>query len=64
MRRPGSLLTLQTALGFTLTIFTVQAVPLAAAALGWPLVLALLAIGPALGILAMLPLRRRAVATD
>jgi len=60
----GSLLTLQTALGFTLTIFTVQAVPLAAAALGWPLVLALLAIGPALGILAMLPLRRRAVATD
>ena len=60
----GSLLTLQTALGFTLTIFTVQAMPIAAAAVGWPLVLALLAVGPALGILAMLPLRRRKVAVD
>ena len=33
----GSLLTFQTALGFALTIVTVQATPLAAAALGWPL---------------------------
>ena len=31
----GSLLALQTALGFTLTFFTVQAVPLVADALGW-----------------------------
>lgn len=54
----GSLLTLQTALGFTLTILTVQATPVAALAFGWPAVLAALALGPALGIVAMLPLRR------
>lgn len=54
----GSLLTLQTALGFALTIFTVQITPTAAAAFGWPAVIAVLAIGPAVGIVAMLPLRR------
>jgi MFS family permease len=52
----GSLLTLQTALGFTLTIATVQATPILAAAIGWPAVLAILAIGPVLGIVAMAPL--------
>jgi MFS family permease len=52
----GSLLTFQTALGFALTIVTVQIVPVAAAAVGWPLVLASLAVGPALGIVAMLRL--------
>jgi hypothetical protein len=51
--RAGSLLTLQTALGFTLTFFTVQAVPFAAASFGWPWTLAIMAIGPALGIEAM-----------
>lgn len=56
----GSLLTLQTALGFTLTIITVQATPVAALAFGWPVVLAALALGPALGIVAMRPLRRKA----
>jgi MFS family permease len=56
----GSLLTFQTALGFTLTIATVQLTPVAAAAFGWPIVLAALAIGPAIGIVAMLPLTRRA----
>jgi MFS family permease len=55
----GSLLTLQTALGFTLTIATVQVVPMAADAFGWQAVLAALALGPAFGIVAMLPLRRR-----
>jgi MFS family permease len=55
----GSLLTFQTALGFTLTIATVQLTPIAAAAFGWPAVLAALAIGPAAGIVAMLPLRSR-----
>ena len=54
----GSLMTLQTALGFTLTIATVQATPIVAAAIGWPGVLAALAVGPALGIVAMAPLRR------
>lgn len=53
----GSLLTLQTALGFALTIATVQATPVIAGAIGWPLVLAGLAIGPALGIVAMARLR-------
>ncbi len=53
----GSLMTFQTALGFALTILTVQATPVVAAALGWPAVLAVLAIGPALGIVAMLRLR-------
>ncbi|MEO0363341.1 MAG: MFS transporter, partial [Pseudomonadota bacterium] len=52
----GSLMTLQTALGFTLTIFTVQAAPLAAAALGWPATLALMALGPAFGVAALRPL--------
>jgi MFS family permease len=51
--RAGSLLTFQTALGFTLTFFTVQAVPALAAALGWPATLALMAVGPAAGAEAM-----------
>ena len=46
-------MTLQTALGFLLTFFTVQAVPAAAAWLGWPATLALMALGPAAGIEAM-----------
>ena len=56
----GSLMTLQTALGFTLTIATVQATPIAAAYLGWPTVIVLMALGPLVGIMAMLPLRRAA----
>ncbi|MDD9908879.1 MAG: MFS transporter [Ahrensia sp.] len=53
----GSLMTFQTALGFTLTFFTVQVTPLAAQALSWPAVFYILAIGPALGIVAMMRLR-------
>lgn len=53
----GSLMTFQTALGFALTFATVQATPVIAARIGWPLVLAGLAIGPAFGIVAMLRLR-------
>lgn len=51
--RAGSLMSLQTALGFTLTFFTVQAVPVAAHAWGWPLTLALMSLGPVLGVEAM-----------
>lgn len=51
--RAGSLMTLQTALGFLLTFFTVQAVPSVAAVLGWPATLALMALGPAAGVEAM-----------
>ncbi len=46
----GSLMAMQTALGFALTIVTVQATPMLAAALGWPLTLAIMALGPAFGI--------------
>ena len=53
----GSLMTFQTALGFTLTFATVQLTPVAVGAFGWPIVLAALAIGPAFGIVAMLRLR-------
>ena len=53
----GSLMTFQTALGFALTFLTVQITPVAAEAFGWPIVLAAMAIGPALGIIAMLRLR-------
>ena len=51
-------MSLQTALGFSLTIVTVQVTPIAAAHFGWPMVLAAMALGPAFGIVAMLPLRR------
>jgi len=53
----GSLLTFQTALGFALTIVTVQFTPLVAATLGWPVLLAGLALGPVCGIVAMSRLR-------
>src|SRR5688572_28136629 len=49
----GSLMTLQTALGFALTAVTVQVTPLLASMFGWPAVLAGLALGPAAGIAAM-----------
>jgi len=54
----GSLMTLQTALGFALTIATVQATPYLAETFGWPIVLSALALGPAFGIAAMWGLRR------
>jgi MFS family permease len=53
----GSLLTLQTALGFALTIGTVQVAPFVAVIFGWPVLLAVLALGPAFGIVAMMRLR-------
>ncbi len=59
----GSLMTMQTALGFALTIFTVQATPIAAGWLGWPGALALMAIGPALGIAALRPVLGRCAAS-
>ena len=55
----GSLMTFQTALGFLLTFLTVQSAPVIAAATGWQPVLAILAIGPALGIASMWTLRER-----
>ncbi len=54
----GSLMTLQTALGFALTFVTVQVTPYLADIVGWPPVLAGLALGPLAGIAAMARLRR------
>ena len=56
--RAGSLLTIQTALGFLLTAITVQAMPWVAGLTGWPWALAAMALGPAVGIKAMLLLMR------
>jgi hypothetical protein len=47
----------QTALGFSLTIVTVQVTPAVAAAIGWPALLAIMALGPFAGIAAMMRLR-------
>ena len=49
----GTALTLQTALGFLLTSFSIAAVPHLRDAGGWPLAFGTLAAGPALGIIAM-----------
>ncbi len=56
--RAGSLMTLQTALGFGLTIATVQATPWLAAQWGWPTLMVLMALGPAYGLWAMARLKR------
>ncbi|HWG56254.1 MAG TPA: MFS transporter [Gaiellaceae bacterium] len=58
----GTALTLQLAVGFTLTVATIWIVPYAVDAVGWRWAFALLAFGPALGIAAMLRLRRPAAA--
>lgn len=51
--RAGSLITIQTALGFLLAAVTVQAAPALAVLWGWPTVLLLLAAGPTIGVWAM-----------
>ena len=54
----GTALTLQTSLGFLLTLFTIRLIPPLQAWLGWRFAFAFLAIGPAVGLWAMLTLRR------
>lgn len=54
----GSALTLQTSLGFLLTLFSIRIIPPAVDLVGWRFAFMVLAIGPALGIWAMLALRR------
>jgi MFS family permease len=56
--RTGTALTLQTSLGFLLTLITIRLVPTLERLLTWRWAFALLAIGPAAGIWAMLRLRR------
>jgi len=53
----GTALTLQLAIGFTLSVATVWLVPVLRESHGWPLAFAALAPGPALGILAMIRLK-------
>jgi MFS family permease len=55
----GTALTLQTSLGFLLTCATIYLLPKVAAAIGWRWSMSVLMIGPALGVWAMLTLRRR-----
>lgn len=54
----GTALTLQTSLGFLLTMFTIWLIPLVEGVVGWQWAFAFLAIGPALGVWAMGALRR------
>lgn len=58
--RAGSLMTFQTALGFTLTFFTVQALPAVVDMIGWRMVLGIMAFGPIFGVEAMRRLVRMA----
>ena len=54
----GTALTLQTAVGFLLTLVTIRGVPLIAGSLGWQWAFPVLAIGPGVGALAMIVLAR------
>lgn len=56
-RYAGSVLALQLALGFALTVGTIRLVPVVADAVGWRFALLPLALGPLLGTVAMLRLR-------
>jgi MFS family permease len=53
----GTALTTQLAIGFTLTVATIWLVPVLRDRIGWQIALAMLAIGPVLGVLAMLRLK-------
>ena len=54
----GTALTLQTSLGFLLTLVSIRILPVFQQSVGWQWAFAFLAIGPALGTLAMYALRR------
>jgi MFS family permease len=53
----GTMLTVQTCIGFLLTLVTIHLMPYAVALLSWTYAFSILAIGPALGIVAMARLR-------
>ena len=59
----GTALTLQTAIGFALTMVTIWGLPLLADAIGWQYAFVALAPGPWLGCLAMARLRQLPEAT-
>jgi MFS family permease len=54
----GTALTTQTCVGFAITTGSIWLIPVVVAALGWRWAFATLAIGPALGVVAMGRLRR------
>jgi dipeptide/tripeptide permease len=54
----GTALTLQTSLGFLLTLVTIRLVPTLEGSLGWEWAFAFLALGPLAGMWAMYALRR------
>ncbi len=54
----GTSLTLQTALGFTLTLVTIRLIPTLETLVGWQWAFSALVIGPVLGIWAMWKLRQ------
>ena len=60
----GTALTLQTALGFLLTLVTIRGIPWLAENWGWQWAFPILAVGPALGIAAMVALKRSPQATE
>lgn len=58
MEYTGTALTLQTSLGFLLTLITIRLIPTLVGWFGWRWAFSFLAIGPALGIWAMMTLRK------
>ncbi len=54
----GTMLTVQTCLGFLLTLVSIQLIPVVVGWVGWRFAFAMLAVGPFLGIAAMARLRR------
>ncbi|HZD22354.1 MAG TPA: MFS transporter [Acidimicrobiia bacterium] len=60
----GTALALQTAVGFLLTLVTIRGVPVVVELLGWRWAFPLLALGPVIGIEAMIRLKRSSYATS
>jgi MFS family permease len=60
----GTALTLQTSMGFLLTLITIRLLPAVENAVGWEWAFAFLALGPLVGIWAMLTLRREDTAIN
>ncbi len=59
----GTALTLQTSLGFLLTMLTIRLIPSIESTVGWGSAFAILALGPIVGVAAMGTLRRSSAAT-
>ncbi len=62
-RYVGTALTMQTSLGFLLTLFTIRMIPPLEAILGWRYAFMILALGPVFGFISMWRLRRLAEAS-